>query len=139
MPLFASSKSIEDPFTKNEAVRATLDLPGVPQGTTGKVKLVNGFSWTRYWVFFENGVDLGQLDENEIVRPRHWDEYFERKSAAEAASAAADLDSASEQDEASEGSEISTDPSTDPLARIRALVPAHLLERSREARTRLGA
>ena len=58
----AKTKSIDAPFRKGEKVVATVPLPGVPEGTKGKVKLVNGLSWTRYWVFFENGgweVELG--------------------------------------------------------------------------------
>lgn len=48
-------------------VTATTDLPGVPAGTQGKVMLVNGFQRLRYWVHFSNGVDLGQLDGEQIA------------------------------------------------------------------------
>ncbi len=47
--------------------KAIVDLPGVPAGTRGKVMLVNGFNRLRYWVHFENGVDLGQLDGEQIA------------------------------------------------------------------------
>jgi hypothetical protein len=49
-------------------VEAIVDLPDVPIGTRGKVMLVNGFQRFRYWVHFENGVDLGQLDGEQIGR-----------------------------------------------------------------------
>lgn len=47
-------------------VEAIVDLPDVPIGTRGKVMLVNGFQRFRYWVHFENGVDVGQLDGEQI-------------------------------------------------------------------------
>lgn len=49
-------------------VVATTDLPGVPEGTQGKVMVVNGFQRKRYWVHFSNGVDLGQLDGEQIAK-----------------------------------------------------------------------
>ena len=39
----------------------------MPTGTKGKVMLVNGFNRLRYWVHFENGVDIGQLDGSQIA------------------------------------------------------------------------
>ncbi len=141
MPLFSKTVEPDTPFKKNEIVKATLDLPGVPEGTVGKIKVINGFSWTRYWVFFDNGVDLGQLDTNDLVRPDHWDDFFEQKELAEerakkAAQAAANGVVAADAGGGADAA-AAADPN-DPLARIRALVPAHLLERSAAARTRLG-
>lgn len=54
-----------------DKVRAIVDLPGlgrggVPEGTEGKVLLANGFSWQRYRVLFENGIELGDLDGRQI-------------------------------------------------------------------------
>lgn len=43
-------------------VRASQDLPGVPAGTTGRVIVAYGLQWRRYRVWFDNGVDLGNLD-----------------------------------------------------------------------------
>lgn len=142
MPLFSNTVEPDTPFKKNEVVKATIDLPGVPEGTTGKIKVINGFKWTRYWVFFENGVDLGQLDRGELVRPQHWDHYFEQKAIAEhqakqAAEAAANGVAA--EDTGGGGDAAADADPNDPLARVRALVPSHLLERSAAARARLGA
>ena len=39
-----------------DKVTAKVDLPGVPEGTPGKVILANGFNWLRYRVRFEGGV-----------------------------------------------------------------------------------
>lgn len=51
---------------RNQRVRAAVDLPGVPAGTGGRVKLTNGFTWTRYWVIFDNGVEHGSLDPTRL-------------------------------------------------------------------------
>lgn len=50
-----------------DRVVATVDLPGVPAGTSGKVILANGFNWQRYRVQFTNGAELGDLDQRTIV------------------------------------------------------------------------
>jgi hypothetical protein len=49
-----------------DRVRTTVDLPDVPAGTEGKVILANGFNWQRYRVFFQNGVEIGDLDGRNI-------------------------------------------------------------------------
>jgi len=140
MGLFTKTVEPDTPFKKNEVVKATMDLPGVPEGTKGKIKVINGFSWLRYWVFFDNGIELGQLDDQEVVRPQHWDHFFEQKQlAAERAIAAAEAaaNGAAEPADAGAGAAAAADPN-DPLAKIRALVPPHLLERSAAARARMG-
>jgi hypothetical protein len=52
---------------RKDRVETPLDLPGVPAGTQGNVMLVNGFRWTRYWVRFDNGVEIGQLDRSQLT------------------------------------------------------------------------
>jgi hypothetical protein len=49
-----------------DKVRAIVELPGVPEGTEGKVILANGFNWRRHRVLFANGVELGHLDGRSI-------------------------------------------------------------------------
>jgi hypothetical protein len=50
------------PLRRRQKVRAATDLIGVPEGTKGRVTLVNGFGpWIRYRVIFENGVDRGSV------------------------------------------------------------------------------
>jgi hypothetical protein len=51
----------------NDRVVAAVDLPGVPEGTAGKVLLANGFNWFRYRVLFANGVELGDLDGRHLT------------------------------------------------------------------------
>ncbi len=54
------------PLKRKQKVVATTDLRGVPEGTKGKVLLVNGFEWIRYRVLFDNGVDIGTLDRKYV-------------------------------------------------------------------------
>jgi hypothetical protein len=52
-----------------DRVRTIVDLPDspdVPAGTDGKVILANGFNWQRYRVYFENGAEVGDLDQRHI-------------------------------------------------------------------------
>ena len=51
-----------------DRVETTVDLDaGVPSGTRGKVILANGFNWQRYRVAFENGAEVGDLDQRNIT------------------------------------------------------------------------
>ncbi len=48
-------------------VRATVAMQGVPVGTEGKVIHVQGLSWIRYWVWFDNGIRLGTIDRAKLA------------------------------------------------------------------------
>lgn len=50
-----------------DKVHATVELPGVPAGTPGKVILANGFNWQRYRVQFANGIEMGDLDHRNLA------------------------------------------------------------------------
>jgi hypothetical protein len=54
-------------FKQHQKVASAHDLPGVPSGTPGKVLLVNGFSWVRYRVRFENGTERGMLSAGDLT------------------------------------------------------------------------
>ena len=71
-----------------DKVRSTVELTGVPAGTTGKVILANGFNWQRYRVLFANGVEVGDLDGRQIEPIGRTAKRLARK-AAKAARAAA--------------------------------------------------
>ena len=75
MGLFSKKDDYNRMFSRNERVVAAYDLPGVPERTGGKIKMVNGFEWQRYWVFFDNGVQLGSLDGSALLRPHHWERW----------------------------------------------------------------
>ena len=50
-----------------DKVSTSVEMPGVPVGTVGKVILANGFNWQRYRVAFVNGIEVGDLDQRNIV------------------------------------------------------------------------
>src|SRR3954470_17497485 len=54
---------------RKERVVAVNDLPGIPAGTPGKVIVVEGLTWIRYWVRFTNGVVRGSLNRRNLARP----------------------------------------------------------------------
>ena len=49
-----------------DKVSTSVEMPGVPVGTVGKVILANGFNWQRYRVLFTNGAEIGDLDGRTI-------------------------------------------------------------------------
>jgi hypothetical protein len=68
---YAPHKYANEDFTglmlKPHAKVVTItNIPGVPEGTKGKVLLANGMNWRRYRVLFENGVERGHLDGRHI-------------------------------------------------------------------------
>ncbi len=109
-------------------VRANIDLPGVPAGTYGKVLVVSGVTWIRYRVRFDNGVEHGLLDGRHLVRPEGFVPVDERVEAVVVeGGVGADA-------------EVTSNGDGDAAAADNAFgVPAHLLERSKRARQRLGA
>lgn len=65
-----------DTFRKGSKVVARRELRGVPDGTAGKVTVVNGFAWIRYWVSFENGVRIGSVDRSALATPDEWKRHL---------------------------------------------------------------
>ena len=61
------AKRSGEELRRGDRVVAASDLVGVPSGTAGRVDVVNGFRWKRYWVAFENGVQIGSLDRNVLT------------------------------------------------------------------------
>lgn len=119
-------------LARKERVVAAVDMPGIPAGTKGKVTFVEGFSWIRYWVRFDNGVVRGSLNRNKLARPREWQRILERQ--------ALGLDD--DQDAAGiEGPAGAETPGEAVVAGAEVngvSVPAHLLERSVNRRAALG-
>lgn len=119
-------------FRRNQKVKLLDPLPGVPQGTEGRVELVAGFTWTRYRVVFDNGVDIGSIDGSMLARPKHYREALEeRERAAHTA-----VESASSNGDSEEAAQATAG---DSKVINGVSVPAHLLERSKRARDRLAA
>ncbi len=62
-----SSVTEQPPLRRRQKVRAVHDLPGVPEGTKGRVTLVNGLGpWIRYRVLFDNGADVGNVLRDDL-------------------------------------------------------------------------
>jgi hypothetical protein len=120
-------------FRRGETVRNLDPLPGVPAGTTGRVYLVDGFTWTRYRVLFANGVDVGSLDGTSLARPKDYEAALVRREQAAEAEEAAASAAESAADEAAAGGG-GGDKTINGV-----VVPASLLDRSKRARERLSA
>jgi hypothetical protein len=118
-------------FRRGETVKTLDPLPGVPQGTQGRVYLVDGFTWTRYRVLFANGIDVGSIDGTALARPRDYSAALERREAAAHAQEEAAV-AAESGDEAAAGG--GADKTVNGV-----VVPALLLDRSKRARERLSA
>tara|TARA_B100001758_G_C17905133_1_gene350674 strand:- start:13 stop:396 length:384 start_codon:yes stop_codon:yes gene_type:complete len=116
-------------LTKQQEVVAATDLKGVPEGTNGKVMLSNGLDWVRYWVKFENGVEMGSLHRNKLVSAEDWDLYLEEREDG-ALPLEETTDSADE--------ESSTTGSGGGVEVNGVLVPQLLLDRSQAALERFG-
>ena len=119
---------------KKEIVKAAINLRGVPEGTMGRVILSSGLDWVRYWVAFDNGVEIGSLHRDKLVREIEWDAYILQRErsqeVAEAESSTEALDTSEEADAQSSGSggvEVNG-----------VLVPQLLLDRSKAALERFG-
>ena len=119
---------------KKEIVKAAINLRGVPEGTMGRVILSSGLDWVRYWVAFDNGVEIGSLHRDKLVREIEWDAYILQRERsqeiAEAESSTEALDTSEEAEAQSSGSggvEVNG-----------VLVPQLLLDRSKAALERFG-
>ena len=105
-------------------VVSTVSMRGVPEGTSGKVIHVQGLSWIRYWVWFDNGERVGTLGRAKLATAAEWARRFDTPTESSGSDAALP----------SGGDVASTDSSGDVGG-----VPGHLLERSRAARARWAA
>ena len=122
---------------RKSKVAAFVDLPGVPEGTRGKVALVNGWdTWIRYGVLFDNGVEIGSLNRELLVPFKQYAE-FDRLRTAAFETGAFDQPAAEESagGEAEGGGAAAGGDS--PVVNG-VTIPGYLIERSKAARERLG-
>ena len=120
---------------RKSKVRAFTPLPGVPEGTEGRVVLVNGWDpWIRYHVMFDNGVNIGSLNREHLVPAKQWDEMVEKRRRA-LESGAFEPAAADEVAEAggAEGGAAAGGAVVNGVS-----IPQHLIERSAAARARLA-
>jgi hypothetical protein len=115
-------------LSKNEVVRAKVALRGVPVGTLGKVIHVQGLSWTRYWVSFDNGVRVGTIDRNKLMTIPE----FDRRQAGGTDGEIAVVSGGAVATSSSDGGGGAVMESVNGI-------PGHLVERSRVARERWAA
>lgn len=114
---------------KGDKVVLTVDLRDVPEGTEGKVVLVVGLTWIRYWVSFANGVAVGSVNRKQLATPAEWTRRLEGGDEAEAGAAEGASDDSSGGDDGGGGG----------YTHAGILVPQLLIDRSKAARERLGA
>jgi len=110
-----------------DIVVAVEPVGAIPEGTRGRIKVVDGFEWIRYWVAWDTGEWTGSVDNSAVVAESRLEQYkADRAAAAERAAVKAAAPVAVEADAAGNGGWASG-------------VPEHLLERSRQARARKAA
>jgi len=110
-----------------DTVVAVEPVGDIPEGTRGRIKVVDGFEWIRYWVAWDTGEWTGSVDNSAVVAESRLEQYkADRAAAAERAAVRAAAPVAAEADAAGNGGGASG-------------VPEHLLERSRQARARKAA
>lgn len=114
-------------------VVAVRPLVGVPEGTGGRIQVVNGLTWMRYWVQWDNGVWLGSVDADAVVVEYDWPLYQERRetAAVEAARRATEAPAP----------EAATPAADAPAAAggTSSKIPAALLARSQAAKAKAAA
>ena len=113
-------------------VVATKDLVGVPMGTSGRIEMVNGLTWMRYWVQFDNGVWLGSVDAGAVVAEQDWPLFQLQRAEAEARAA-----EEATRPPAEAAPTAAAAPSGDTGAASK--IPAALLARSQAARAKKAA
>jgi hypothetical protein len=122
----ATTATATDQLRKGARVTAAVDLRGVPEGTAGRVTMVSGLTWIRYWVRFENGVALGTVSRDKLITQ----EQLESDGAEDLADDVADDAVAGAGGGDDGGGAVATPSGT--------LVPQKLIDRSAAARARLG-
>lgn len=129
--LAAVAKRDDSPevLRKGDKVILTTDLREVPEGTEGKVVLVVGLQWIRYWVAFENGVAVGSVNRKHLATPAEWKRRLEGGGEGESAEAEGGDDAEGGGDAGGGGG----------YTHAGVLVPQLLIDRSKAARERLGA
>lgn len=122
---------------RKSKVVAFTPLPGVPEGTRGKVALVDGWGpWIRYHVLFENGVDMGSINRQHLAPAKQYEDLCRRR---EEALASGVFDEPEVDESAGEEAGQAAAAGGDAPVVNGVTVPGYLIERSKAARERLGA
>ena len=127
--LVAKRGDAPETLRKGDEVICARDLREVPEGTEGKVVLVVGLSWIRYWVSFANGVAVGSVNRRDLATPAEWRRRLE---GGDEVAGVADASSSEDDPAASDGG-------AGGYTHKGVLVPQLLIDRAKAARERLGA
>ena len=133
MPRSMAAKTDVAVLKVKEKVVAARSMPGIPEGTKGKVIMVAGFEWIRYWVRFENGVARGSIDRKKLARLRDWDSIQQARARGEddPGEATAAVDDGDSADGAESGG-------GEGVTYAGVVIPGNLIERSKTRRQLLG-
>jgi hypothetical protein len=124
----------DDVLKRRSKVVAFDDLPNVPEGTPGIVALVGGWDkWIRYHVLFDNGVTMGSINREHLAPVKKYDQYKTLRARA-LESGVFDEPEVDETAAESSGEAVAGGATVNGVE-----IPAHLIERSKAARERLGA
>jgi hypothetical protein len=128
-----AKKQTGEHLARKERVVASADMPGIPAGTGGKVTIVEGFTWVRYWVRFDNGVIRGSVNRANLARPAEWAELQRRREAGE------DLVDATAGAAAGDSGGAAPEAAAEGVLVNGVAVPGYLIERSKTRRELLSA
>lgn len=129
----ASTATAPQPLSTRAKVVARTDLRDVPEGTPGRVELVDGLTWIRYWVRFDNGVWLGSIDRSALATADEWKRFQAGEIGVFGDVAAAE--GGGDGDDVAAGEVDSGGGRTTPSG---TFVPQKFLDRAAAARARLG-
>ncbi|HVM63428.1 MAG TPA: hypothetical protein VMU14_01115 [Acidimicrobiales bacterium] len=117
-----------------DRVVAVKPIGDIPEGMEGRVKVIDGFGWVRYWVAWDNGEWMGSVDSASVVRADRLEQWrAEQEAAQQAAAERAEHAAAGAATANGDGDGDAAGGGAD------SRVPEHLLERSRQARARKAA
>ena len=119
--------STEEILRKGAKVVARTGLRDVPEGTPGKVVIVNGLSWIRYWVRFDNGVAMGSVNRSALATPAEWERHLRGEDVEDTTTTAS-----------ADGADAAAEDDGGGVTVNGVLVPGRLIERTKAARARLG-
>jgi len=131
MPL---RRRTDDSVRVGDWVVAVAPIGDIPEGARGRVKVIDGFGWVRYWVAWESGEWTGSVDSALVVRADRLEQWRADREAAQAAASAQ-----AERAVAAAAVGTNGDSGGAEGGGAASRVPEHLLERSRQARARKAA
>ncbi len=105
---------------KGSRIVVTEALPGVPEGTPGKLGRSVGMHLVRYRVAFDNGTSFNSVAHTKLVPEGEWETFQEEREAAAAKAAAGATEAAAAPAAAAEESAGGDAPADDRLAKMLA-------------------